>query len=105
MIRVEVSAGGYQIGLLEVNRLGGEGRFDYDDVNKYSAALRLHNIDKMPKVATFEHRYGDEWPILVRKALEAIGIGGCGDHDGTSVPRQNTMERQNGGGRYERNIP
>lgn len=94
MIEVIVKAGGNQIGLLHINRLGGEG-VDYDSVFQYSAALRLHNVDKMPKVATFEHRYGDEWPIIVRKALEAIGIESCGQHSGSpEQPVQKTMERQ-----------
>ena len=90
-----MKAGGHEIGVMHINRSLEEEGYDYDSVFNYWVALRLHNVDKMPKVAVFQHRYGDEWPILVRKALEAIGIGGCGDHDGTSSPAQATMERQN----------
>lgn len=95
MIEVIVKAGGCEIGAMRINRSLEEEGYDYDSVFNYWVALRLHNVDTTPKVATFEHRYGDEWPILVRKALEAVGIEGCGDHNGTSGPRQDTMERQN----------
>lgn len=88
MIEVIVKAGDYQVGALEIRRVSGEGQ-DYDQMNSYVAALRLHNVDKKMKVALFEHRYGDEWPIIVRKALEAIGVEGCPDHG----DRQ-TMERK-----------
>lgn len=88
MIDVEVKAGNYLIGKMCISRVSGGN--DYGDINTYTVSLRLHNIDSMPKTAVFQHRYGDEWPILIRKALEAVGTKACEDHKA----KQPSMERQ-----------
>lgn len=70
MIEVCVRAGGFQIGQLIIERQSGGN--SYDDINTYTAALRLHNIDKMPLMGHFTHRYGDEWPIILHEALGTV---------------------------------
>ena len=72
MIEVIVKAGGQEIGHIQIERVPGDTSVDYDSWHTYGVALHLHNIDSKHWHSYVDHRYGDEWPILVKKALDAL---------------------------------
>lgn len=71
MIEMIVKVGGVEVGNVEIDRIHGISH-DYDQWHSYDVALRLHNVDKSRHLAVVDHRYGDEWPVLVKKAIDAV---------------------------------
>ncbi len=82
MIEVSVKAGGRDIGSMQIFRICGcssdscsmdlSWQIEHDYVVKMKFRLGKPEI----RTAFIRHRFGDEWPILVSKALEAIGTEG-----------------------------
>lgn len=73
MLEVEVKAGGQRVGVLEIERIGGQEGNDWESVFKYIAILKWQlGKPASDRSAQIQHRYGDAWPILVTTALKAL---------------------------------
>lgn len=80
MIDIVARIGGTQIGGIEISCIEGRGR-QPDSVNVYEATIRHEDngfgYDPPPPPplnVTVEHRFGDDWTVLVRKVLEAAEV-------------------------------